>query len=116
MRGRCDSASGLSAAHDRAGDSPALTRKEHSLTVAALFGKEHSLAVAALLGVQVLEASGLTKSRISSSSGKRPTSCLHQTWVPSTCTSKTPPAPSISSDSTWNACFSASAKLAARGR
>ena len=37
MRGRCDSASGLSATHDRAGDSRALTRKEHSLTVAALF-------------------------------------------------------------------------------
>lgn len=48
-------------------------------------------------------------------SGNRPTSFLEKTMAPSTVTSKTPPLPGISFESTPIDFFSSSAKLAALG-
>lgn len=64
---------------------------------------------------QVLSVSILILCSTSDGSGKRPVRCLLQTVVPSTCTSNTPPAPSISLAPTLNSFLMASAKLAALG-
>jgi len=62
-----------------------------------------------------LPVSPLILLSISLCSGNRPTSCLLQTSLSSTCTSNTPPEPSIILDSTPNAFLSASARPAAVG-
>ncbi len=52
---------------------------------------------------------------ISSGAGNRPASFFEKTSLPSTETSKMPPLPAISFESTPNAFFSSAARPAARG-